>query len=147
MFSNPTPPGWPRISSSPVYIYASRAIEFLHRAFGFEVRRCFKDGSGLITHAELTFGEGLIVISSSILGENYQVSPGLTGGKNTQTMAVFVDDVDAHCERARAAGATIVHELKTTDYGEDYWIDRAYEAVDPEGHHWRFVQRLKTGKG
>ena len=37
-------------------------------------------------------------------------------------------------------------EPKTEDYGEDYWVDRGYEAVDPEGHHWFFIQRLKDGK-
>ena len=58
---------------------------------------------------------------------------------------VFVDDVEAHCVRARNAGAKIVSEPKTSDYGAEYWIDRTYEAKDVEGHHWWFCQRLKTG--
>jgi uncharacterized glyoxalase superfamily protein PhnB len=61
-------------------------------------------------------------------------------------MMVFVDDVDAHCARARELGATIVAEPKSSDYGEDYWEDRSYEAVDLEGHHWWFCQRIRDPK-
>jgi uncharacterized glyoxalase superfamily protein PhnB len=58
-------------------------------------------------------------------------------------MMVFVDDVDAHCERARAAGATITSEPTTTDHGEEYWADRTYEVEDIEGHRWWFAQRMR----
>jgi uncharacterized glyoxalase superfamily protein PhnB len=54
-----------------------------------------------------------------------------------------VDDVDAHCERARAAGATILSEPTVSDYGEEHWADRGYEAEDPEGHRWWFAQRVR----
>jgi uncharacterized glyoxalase superfamily protein PhnB len=57
---------------------------------------------------------------------------------------VYIDDVDAHCARARAAGATIASEPATTDYGDGYWVDRSYEAVDPEGHHWWIAQRIQN---
>ena len=67
-------------------------------------------------------------------------------GCNTQGLMVFVDDVDAHCAQARAAGARIVDEPSVHDYGEEYWADRAYGAVDPEGHLWWFVQRLRGPK-
>ena len=53
---------------------------------------------------------------------------------------------DAHCARARAAGAKIHQEPKTTDYGEDYWADRSYEAEDPEGHRWWITQRVREPK-
>lgn len=56
---------------------------------------------------------------------------------------VYVDDVDAHCARARAEGATIVDEPALHDYGEEYWADRSYGAVDPEGHLWWFSQRMR----
>ncbi|MDE2752724.1 MAG: hypothetical protein OXI83_09130, partial [Gemmatimonadota bacterium] len=68
--------------------------------------------------------------------------PGVIGGANTQALAVFVDDVDAHCETARAAGAVIATEPATQDYGKEYWTERTYEAEDLEGHHWWFLQRL-----
>ena len=45
--------------------------------------------------------------------------------------------------RARAAGAMIFAEPEEHDYGADYWSDRSYGAVDPEGHHWWFTQRLR----
>ena len=56
---------------------------------------------------------------------------------------IHVEDVDAHCARARAAGAMIVDEPTVHDYGEDYWADRSYGAVDPEGHLWWFTQRIR----
>ncbi len=73
----------------------------------------------------------------------YQQSPRTVGGANTQSLVIYVDDADAHCERARAAGAEITVEPATQDYGEGYWVDRSYGALDPEGHHWWFLQRLR----
>jgi uncharacterized glyoxalase superfamily protein PhnB len=58
---------------------------------------------------------------------------------------VYVDDVEAHCAKARAAGATITTEPKTSDYGADYWTDRSYGVTDCGGHSWWFVQRIVTG--
>lgn len=71
------------------------------------------------------------------------VSPRTTGGNVTQALCIVVDDPDAHCARARAAGAVIADEPTTTDYGGDYWADRTYRAIDPEGHHWWFMQRVR----
>ena len=51
----------------------------------------------------------------------------------------------AHCAYARAQGAKIVKEPSTSDYGEEYWVDRGYEAEDLEGHHWWFYTRVKEG--
>ena len=81
--------------------------------------------------------------SSGHPGGTWRESPRSLGGANTQNMMTYVDDVDAHCARARSAGAEIVSEPKDTDYGDDYWQDRGYEAVDLEGHHWWFYQRLR----
>jgi len=58
----------------------------------------------------------------------HRQSPKGAGGVNTQSLCVAVDDADAHCARARAAGAKIVVEPTTKDYGGDYWADRTYEA-------------------
>ncbi|MEJ0008102.1 MAG: VOC family protein [Steroidobacteraceae bacterium] len=66
------------------------------------------------------------------------------GGATTQTLFVYVDDIDAHYPRALAAGALMVRELATTDYGAEYWIDRGYSVLDPEGHTWHFAQRMRT---
>lgn len=70
-------------------------------------------------------------------------SPRGLGGANTQSLCVFVDDVDAHAAHARAAGAKIIEGPATQDYGAEHWADRSYRAEDPEGHHWFFMQRLR----
>lgn len=148
----PTPKGWPRISSSVYYEDPRAAIDWLCRAFGFEVRLKVEGEGGRIEHSELTFGEGLIMVGTagSAASEPWQkdyASPKSLGGRHTQALAIFVDDVDAHCARAKSAGARIVRELATNDYGEDYWTDRSYGAADPEGHLWWFMQRLREPKG
>jgi uncharacterized glyoxalase superfamily protein PhnB len=70
-------------------------------------------------------------------------SPCRVGGINTQALCVCVDDVDAHAAHARAAGAIIVEEPSTQDYGDEYWADRTYRAEDLEGHQWFFMQRVR----
>jgi uncharacterized glyoxalase superfamily protein PhnB len=142
------PAGWPRISSALYYQDAAKAIDWLCQAFGFEVQLKIEDGEGRIVHSELNFGGGVIMVagdaeSSGHPGGTWRRSPRSLGGANTQTMMTYVDDVDAHCAQARSAGAEIVSEPKDTDYGDDYWQDRGYEAVDLEGHHWWFYQRLR----
>jgi uncharacterized glyoxalase superfamily protein PhnB len=143
----PSPPGWPRISSAVFYQEAAKAIDWLCQAFGFEVRLKIEGEDGSIVHSELVFGDGLIMVGASKkeprAGREFCKSPRDVGGANTQSMMVYVDDVEAHCKRAREAGARIVMEPKTTDYGEEYWSDRGYEAEDFEGHRWWFYQRLR----
>lgn len=142
--SKQPPKGWPRISSALTYREANKAIDWLCRAFGFEVQLKVEADNGKIAHAELVLGGGLIMTGDvDKEGRGWNKSPRELGGANTQSLCVYIDDADAHCERARAAGATIANEPKTTDYGDGYWVDRGYEAVDLEGHHWYFVQRLQ----
>jgi uncharacterized glyoxalase superfamily protein PhnB len=147
---NPTPLGWPRISTSLYYEDASKAIDWLCKAFGFEVRLKVEGEGGRIEHSELVFGGGLIMVSSLAPDKlekfPHMRSPRQVGGGNTQNLFVYVDDVEAHCTRAREAGATILVAPKTTDYGEEYWSDRSYQAEDLDGHHWWFAQRMRTPK-
>ena len=72
-------------------------------------------------------------------------SPSAVGGANTQMLMLYVDDARAHCEHARARGATIVDEPDTHDYGDDYWADLSYGAIDLGGHVWWITQRLRSG--
>ena len=139
------PEGWPRISTSLFYDDAAAAIDWLVRAFGFEVQERVEDEQGRIVHSQLVLDGGLIMVGQTGLqpDREYQQSPRTVGGVNTQSLAVYVDDADAHCERARAAGAVITMEPATQDYGEGYWVDRSYGALDLEGHHWWFLQRLR----
>jgi uncharacterized glyoxalase superfamily protein PhnB len=148
----PTPPGWPRISQAIYYDDPAAAIDWLVRAFGFEVRLRIEGENGSIEHSELTYGDGLVMVGGAGEGaRNTQYllprSPQSIGGANTQAMCIYVDDVEAHCAQARAAGARIGMEPTTSDHGDDYWSDRSYLAVDPEGHRWWFMQRLRTGAG
>ena len=143
----PTPSGWPRLSSSIYYDDPRAAIEWLCRAFGFELRLKVEGDDGVIQHSELCFGEALIMVSGTGGKEAWQAlyrSPQATGGWITQSSALFVDDVDAHHQRALAAGAKVVREPITNDYGEEYWTDRSYGALDPEGHLWWFMQRIRS---
>jgi uncharacterized glyoxalase superfamily protein PhnB len=142
----PTPSGWPRISSSAAYDEPAKAIDWLCRAFGFEVRLKVEGDDGTIHHSELVFGEGVVMVGTGGSEKAHRKSPRQLGGANTQAMMVYVDDVEAHCARARAAGATIAKPPETHDYGEEYWTDRGYEAIDLEGHHWWFMQRLRDPK-
>ena len=144
----PTPKDWPRISSSLYYQNASKMIDWLCDAFAFELRLKVEGDSGRIEHSELTYGDGLIMVGEERIGAESRwgvdmKSPLSLSGANTQGMMIYVDDVDAHCAHARAAGAKIVDEPTVHNYGAEYWSDRSYGAVDPEGHMWWFTQRLR----
>lgn len=139
----PTPEGWPRISSSLNYDDARAAIDWLCSVFGFELRLLVESGDGKVAHSELMYGDAVIMIAQAGVRPGY-ISPNQAGG-TTQQLMVYVDDVEAHCKKARAGGATITSEPKVSDYGEEYWSDLSYGAVDCGGHHWWFTQRLQTG--
>src|SRR3954471_594912 len=104
------PKGWPRISTSLAYRQAGPAIDWLCKAFGFEVQLKVEGEGGVIHHSELVLGGGMVMIGDGDGSKDrgWRKSPKDIGGVNTQTLCVYVDDVDAHCARARAAGANIV---------------------------------------
>lgn len=144
----PTPKDWPRMSSSVVYQDAAAAIDWLCDAFGFAVRLKVEGDHGQIEHSELTYGDGLIMVAqetpqSPRPWKSTMRSPKSLDGAATQSIMFFVDDAEAHCAHACAHGARIVEELATHDYGADYWSDRSYGALDPEGHVWWITQRLR----
>lgn len=143
----PTPAGWPRISPGIYYRDAAAMIDWLCTAFGFEVKIKVVGDDGRIEHSELIYGGGLIMVGEELFGdtrrfETDRKSP-LNAGCNTQNLMVYVDDAQAHCATARAAGARIVAEPELHDYGAEYWADRAYGCLDPEGHLWWFTQRVR----
>jgi uncharacterized glyoxalase superfamily protein PhnB len=144
--TRPTPDGWPRLSASLAYQDPVRAIDWLVAAFGFEVRIKIPDDAGGIMHSELTFGEAVVMVAGERAhGPVIARSPKSLNGAATQALFVYVDDIEAHFTRARASGAVEVRALATTDYGAEYWSDRGYTVLDPEGHPWHFAQRLRTG--
>jgi uncharacterized glyoxalase superfamily protein PhnB len=134
--ANPTPPGWTRLSSALFYDDPRAALDFLAKAFGFATRVCVTDGDGAVVHAEMELGEAVLQVGPTYPDQG-RVSPRSTGGACTQSVMVFVEDIDAHCARARAAGASIHMPLENKEYG-----DRSYGARDCEGHLWWFTQRV-----
>jgi len=134
------------MSASVFYDDPAAAITWLCQAFGFEVRLKVEGDDGEIAHSELTLADSLVMVAGTGGKEAWQAayhSPRSIGGSITQALAFHIDEVDAHAARASAAGAKIVREPSTNDYGDDYWADRSYGALDPEGHLWWFMQRMR----
>ena len=114
----------------PVLIYPDvrAAVSWLGEAFGFVERvRIGEDH-----RSQLSFGDGAVIIGDV---RNERRPP--RAGEVTHSVMVRVDDVDAHCERARAYGAGILMEPTTFEYGE-----RQYAAEDTAGHHWTFSETI-----
>ena len=118
------------------YHDAPAAIEWLCRAFGFEKHLVVPGENGNIAHAQLIFGNGMIMLGSvdnkSEFGK-LVMTPRDFGGVGTQSPYVIVEDCDKHYARAVASGAKIVIDIKDEDYG-----GRGYSCRDPEGHLWNF---------
>jgi uncharacterized glyoxalase superfamily protein PhnB len=113
------------------------AIRFLEAAFGFQLVMLIEDAKGNLAHSEMRFGDAVVMIGSEWTADHK--SPRSIGGKTTQTVHIGVDtDVDAHCERARAAGAEILTEPQDQFYGA-----RTYRCRDPEGHQWTIAQAVR----
>lgn len=118
------------------YNDAPAAIEFLCRAFGFEKHLVVPGDNNTIAHAQLALGRDMIMLGSHSGESEYGqwvMPPGARDAPTTMGLYVVVDDCDAHCTHARAAGAIIVMEPRDEDYG-----GRDYTCRDPEGHVWTF---------
>jgi uncharacterized glyoxalase superfamily protein PhnB len=117
------------------YRDAPAAIEWICRAFGFEKHLVVPNQDGTIAHAQLSFGNGMVMLGSVVESEfgRLMKQPDEVGGAETQTAYVIVSDADAVYAQAKAAGATIVMEIKDEDYG-----GRGFTCRDPEGHLWSF---------
>jgi uncharacterized glyoxalase superfamily protein PhnB len=110
------------------YQDAHAAIDFLERAFGFERKALYDDG-GVVQHAELRFGDGMVMLGSVKEGDFDRIAP----PPGCASAYLVTGDVDALHERAVAAGADIVMPLRDLDYGS-----RDFAARDPEGNLWSF---------
>jgi len=110
----------PTVFPTMSYRDADAAIEFLQSAFGAEPHAVYRGDDGRVRHAELRLGNGMVMLGPADAAQG--------GG-----VYVVVADTDAHCARAREAGAEIVREPNDTDYGS-----REYGARDPEGLAWHF---------
>jgi len=114
------------------YRDADAGLQFLQSAFGAEPKAVHRDGDGVIRHAVVGLGGGLVMVGQA-------AEDGWLGGEparplaSTVSLYVVVDDPDAHHERAVAASATVVRPLEDTEYGS-----REYSVRDPEGNLWSF---------
>lgn len=120
------------------YRDAPKAIEFLCSAFGFERHAVYRDDHdpGVVHHAQLVWRDRMVMVASAIDTEYVRAANMKTVaevGGHTIGLYLTVDDVDAHAERARAAGADIFLGPDDKDYG-----GRGYSARDPEGNVWSF---------
>ena len=117
------------------YDDAAAAIAWLCEAFGFEKHLVVPGEGGAIVHAQLVFGNGMVMLGSVRASEfdDLHRQPSALGGAVSQSPYIVVDDVDGHYARAVAAGAEVVMELRDEEYG-----GRDYSCRDPEGHLWNF---------
>ena len=135
MVQNP-PEGMQRVIPYLVYSDAPAAIEFLTEAFGFEERYRFPTPDGRVGHAELGYGDSVLMLASVFEDMDHASPRDLPAHHGS--VHCYVDDVDAHCARAQAAGARITSQPEDKFYG-----DRVYTAEDPEGHQWSFATRVR----
>jgi uncharacterized glyoxalase superfamily protein PhnB len=115
------------------YRNATAAIDWLCKVFGFERHAVHEGENGTIAHAELTLGNGMIMLGSGKddeFGRGFK-SPAELGGIETRSCYIVVPDADAAYARAVAAGAVVVRPLEDTPYGS-----REFTVRDPEGHTW-----------
>ena len=120
------------------------AADWLCSAFGFrESGERYTDDEGRVTHAELTFGDGEVMLGFASphyrsprrhAAECEHAARWLDNPYVVDGVLVHVDELDAHLERARAAGADILRGPDDQPFG------RLYAAADVEGHRWMFVQ-------
>ena len=127
-----------RPSVFPVFRYqdAAAALAWLAKAFGFEKLMEVRAPDGSIAHAELRLRSGVIMQGPA------RDDPANPWASVKQGVYVYVEDVDAHYTRAKAAGAEIARELQDTPYGS-----REYSARDLDGFLWSFGNFCpETGK-
>ena len=133
MTENP-PEGMSRIVPFVFYEDVASAIDWLAKAFGFVEQLRYTEDDGSVSHAELRFSDGVLMLGDP--GSAYE-SPRHHGHLHGSSL-VYVDDVDDHHATAKAAGAEVIDDPADKPYG-----DRMYSVLDPEGHRWDFCQHVR----
>jgi PhnB protein len=136
MAVNPIPDGYPRVTPYLCVDGAEAAIAFYIDVFGATERMRMPAPGGKIGHAELQFGDAVVMLSDE-WPDMGQLSPKTIGGSPV-TLSVYTDDVDAVVEKALAAGATIVRPVEDQFYG-----DRTGGFEDPFGHRWSVATHVE----
>lgn len=117
-----------------VYRDVAEASAWLARTFGFKEHYRYGEEAGKVSGAQMHLGEAWIMLHSERPGSSTPAH----AGSGTQSLTIFIEDVDAHFERAKSAGAEICEDLHETVYGE-----RQYGALDLDGHHWLFSRHVR----
>lgn len=121
------------------YEDVEKAAFFIRDAFAFALIFTSPDPSGGVAHAQLALGSGKVMLGHAGEGGLNMVQKASSLPKLHAGVYVLVDDVDAHCQHARAVGAKILLEP-----ADQPWGDRMYCAVDPEGQFWMFAKHLSS---
>src|SRR6266540_3663391 len=125
----PIPDGYPQVTPYLAVDGAADAIDFYTKVFGARERMRMDAPGGKVGHAELQFGDSLVMLADEF-PEMGNRSPRSVGGTPV-TISVYVDDVDAAFDRALRAGAKELRPLENQFYG-----DRTAQIEDPFGHRW-----------
>jgi uncharacterized glyoxalase superfamily protein PhnB len=132
-------PQRPALAIGICYQDPRAALAWLEKAFGFETTMVVENPDGAIGHSEMRTPGGGVVMVGREWDESHR-SPASIGGVNTQSVHINLQGgVDEHCARAIAAGARMLREPADQFYGE-----RIYGVLDPEGHQWTFSQTIKA---
>jgi len=141
------PDSYPDVIPMLAYEDGFAALDWLARAFGFRERARMEGPDGRLSHGEMEAGDGIIMLASPSSdyegpkrhAENCERARAWLGVPwVVDGVLVHVDDVEAHYERARQAGATILTAPESGPPG------RRYRVADPEGHRWMFMERETT---
>jgi uncharacterized glyoxalase superfamily protein PhnB len=117
-----------------VYQDVAAAIGWLSRTFGFKEHYQYGEPGGPISGAQMHLGDAWFMLQRARPGS---ASPAQLGCE-TQCLTVFVDDIEAHFQRTKSAGAPILEDLHETEYGELQYATR-----DLDGHHWLFSRHAR----
>jgi uncharacterized glyoxalase superfamily protein PhnB len=139
------PHSMPRVIPMLSYEEVAQAADWLAGAFGLRETGRWTDADGRVTHVNMEMGDGMVMLGSPSpqyqsprhhtevcdLARAWSTTPYIVDG-----VLVYVDDIDAHFERAQAGGATILSPVE-----DELAIgQRNYRAEDVEGHRWMFAQ-------
>jgi PhnB protein len=136
MAVKPIPEGYTTLSPALAVENAAEAIEFYKRAFGAKERGRMEGPGGTIAHAELQFGDSVVMLADPM--PQAGAKPPHELGGTTVTVFMYVEDVDAVVQRAVDAGATV-----TMPVDDMFWGDRFGSVADPYGHSWSLATHVE----
>jgi uncharacterized glyoxalase superfamily protein PhnB len=116
------------------YRDALKMIDWLERAFGFQKNAVYMGDGNTVAHAQMTFGNGMIMLGSVDNGSKSAINmaqPDEIGNRETQSAYLVVSDCESIYATAKAAGAEMIFDLTEMDYG-----GKSFTCRDPEGHIW-----------